>query len=71
MTDILEERQRRRKEQAQDAEEVKTSVSRRGGPALDNPSVGANSKSLQSLVESLKRKSANADLPGIGKRRKL
>jgi hypothetical protein len=62
MTAILEERQKRRKEQTQMAEEVHTTASRRKG---------TDAMSLQSLVESVKRKSANADMPGVGKRRKL
>jgi len=67
MTAVLEERQRRRREQVQKAEEVYTTTSRRENA---NGS-GKDSKSLQNLVESVKRKSVNADLPGVGKRRKL
>jgi hypothetical protein len=73
MTAILAERQRRRREQVEKAEEVHTSASKRDKAALHDAPGGANanSKSLQSLVESVKRKSANSDSPGVGKRRKL
>jgi len=62
MTVLLEERQRRRREQREQSEEVtkKSTASREPG-----------SKTLQTLVESVKRKSANIDPPGQGKRRKL
>lgn len=61
MSAILEERQRRRREQIDKSEEVHN----RSSSSVTNP------KSLQSLVESVKRKYVNADLPGVGKRRKL
>jgi hypothetical protein len=66
MTAILEERQRRRREQVGKIEELHD---RRG----DTVGSGTNSnlKSLQSLVDSVKRKSVNVDMPGVGKRRKL
>ena len=72
MTAILDERQRRRREQTEDTE-IHTTASQLGKAAMDNAAGGANSNSnsLQNLVESLKRKNANADLPGVGKRRKL
>lgn len=69
MTAILEERQKRRRERTQKAEEIHTTAFRRKRVGLDDAM--SNSKSLQNLVESVKRKSANADLPGVGKRRKL
>ena len=64
MAAILDERQRRRRDQARKAEETYAATSSRSGS-------GTNSKSLRSLVESVKRKSVNADVPGIGKRKRL
>lgn len=59
---LLEERQKRQRELRgeQDGVVNKPNANRESGP-----------KSLQSLVESVKRKSANAEQPGLGKRRKL
>ncbi len=61
---LLEERQkRRRSEHVRDVEEV-----------ANRPKVvdsKAGTKSLQNLVESVKRKSANLDVPGQGKRRRI
>ncbi|KAF9568445.1 hypothetical protein CPC08DRAFT_654675 [Agrocybe pediades] len=63
MSALLEERQKRQKEL-------------RGGqdeslPSKPKPSNIDNGKSLQTLVESVKRKSSTVDAPGQGKRRKL
>jgi hypothetical protein len=60
---LLEERQKRQRELRDQRPE--------GEAAKSKPTEGTNAKSLQSLVESVKRKSANADPPGQGKRRKL
>jgi len=62
MTALLDERQKRRREQIKQSEEVVTKPTANQEPG---------SKTLQSLVESIKRKSANIDPPGQGKRRKL
>lgn len=64
MVAILEERQRRRREQVKKADVIHATTTSAGAS-------GTNPKSLRSLVESVKRKSVNADVPGIGKRRKL
>ncbi|KJA29425.1 hypothetical protein HYPSUDRAFT_127220 [Hypholoma sublateritium FD-334 SS-4] len=63
MSALLDERQKRQRELRDEQPEgaaVKTKATGEVGP-----------KSLQSLVESVKRKSANIDPPGQGKRRKL
>lgn len=59
---LLEEKQRRRREQIGQSEEI-----------TKKPTAGQepSSKALQTLVESVKRKNANIDPPGQGKRRKL
>jgi hypothetical protein len=59
---LLEERQKRQRELRgeQDGVVSKPKANREGG-----------AKSLQSLVESVKRKSANTEQPGQGKRRRL
>jgi len=58
---LLEERQKRQRELRGEQDGViKPKANRESGP-----------KSLQSLVESVKRKSANTEQPGQGKRRKL
>lgn len=63
MTALLDERQKRRREQRDERpDDVHT---KSNGPHT------SDSKSLESLVESVKRKSANIDPPGQGKRRKL
>jgi len=63
MTALLDERQKRRREQRDERpDDVHTK---------SNGSHTSGSKSLESLVESVKRKSANIDPPGQGKRRKL
>jgi hypothetical protein len=59
---LLEERQKRRREQVRDVE-----VANR--PKVVDSKAGT--KSLQNLVESVKRKSANLDVPGQGKRRRI
>lgn len=61
MTALLEERRKRLQQQTRVEPESKA-PSREDGPS--NPS-------LQKLVESVKRKSAEAVAPGQGKRRKL
>jgi len=63
MTTLLEERQRRQKELRGGQDESISSKPKSNG--------SDNTKSLQNLVESVKRKSANIDPPGQGKRRKL
>ncbi|KAJ3494664.1 hypothetical protein NLJ89_g10760 [Agrocybe chaxingu] len=63
MSALLDERQKRRKGQRNEGADV---ISKKP----KNTDAGG-AKSLQSLVESLKRKSANVDQPGQGKRRKL
>ena len=58
---LLEERQKRQRELRGEQDGViKPKANRESRP-----------KSLQSLVESVKRKSANTEQPGQGKRRKL
>jgi len=59
---LLEERQKRRREQVQAVE-----VANR--PKIVDSKAGT--KTLQNLVESVKRKSANLDVPGQGKRRRM
>ena len=63
MSALLDERQKRQRELRNEQPEGISSKTKSG------EEVG--SKSLQSLVESVKRKSANIDPPGQGKRRKL
>jgi hypothetical protein len=63
MTALLEERQKRQREvRGEEADGV-----------VSNPkaNLASGPKSLQSLVESVKRKSTQSDQPGQGKRRKL
>ena len=62
MSALLDERSRRQQE--------KTSKSRESTIVKHSES-GAPQPSLKSLVESVKRKSAVLDAPGVGKRRKL
>ena len=64
MAALLDERTKRKKSR-NDRPESLDSQTR--GPAKE----GGHDRSLQSLVESVKRKSAAADQGGIGKRRKL
>lgn len=59
---LLEERQKRQRELRSEQDGV---VGTRKANRESAP------KSLQSLVESVKRKSANTEQPGQGKRRKL
>ncbi|KAF5312855.1 hypothetical protein D9619_003513 [Psilocybe cf. subviscida] len=69
MTALLDERQKRQRElRSEDRPDAPVSTKRR---AADEPEPGTGAKSLQSLVESVKRKSANVEAPGQGKRRKL
>ncbi|KAF9535416.1 hypothetical protein CPB83DRAFT_9601 [Crepidotus variabilis] len=63
MSAFMDERQKRRREQTAE-EGVETS--RKSKDAADH-----KTRSLKNLVESVKRKSANIDPPGQGKRRKL
>lgn len=62
---LLEERQKRQRELRDQRPE--------GGDTKQKPVAEGTGggKSLQSLVESVKRKSANIEPPGKGKRRKL
>ncbi|KAI0801175.1 hypothetical protein C8Q74DRAFT_1364815 [Fomes fomentarius] len=62
MSALLEERSRRQQEKASKNRE--STVARRADTESQQPS-------LQSLVESVKRKSAALDKPGMGKRRKV
>jgi len=62
MTALLEERQKRQRE------EKRESVSgAKSSSSVDAP----NQRSLESLVESVKRKSSARDRPKMGKRQKL
>ena len=61
MAALLEERRKRNLEQSKEEPEAKA---RRSNNESTNPS-------LQKLVESVKRKSAEASVSGQGKRRKL
>ena len=63
MSALLDERQKRQRELRNEQPE--------GAGAKTKAAEEVGSKSLQSLVESVKRKSANIDPPGQGKRRKL
>ena len=63
MRALLEERQRRQHEVR--GERADSAVGNLKANLMSGP------KSLQSLVESVKRKSTNSDQPGQGKRRKL
>ena len=62
MSALLDERSRRKQEKASKSRE--STVAKRANADAPQPS-------LQSLVESVKRKSANLDAPGVGKRWKL
>lgn len=62
MAALLEERSRRQQEKTSKNREPATS--KRGDTDAQQPS-------LQSLVESVKRKAAVMDQPGVGKRKKL
>ncbi|KAF8905527.1 hypothetical protein CPB84DRAFT_1844934 [Gymnopilus junonius] len=63
MTTLLEERQKRIREQRGSRDGVVSKIAK--------SITGNSANGLQSLVESVKRKSANIDTPGQGKRRKL
>ena len=63
MSALLDERQKRQRELRNEQPE--------GTGSKTKSAEEVGSKSLQSLVESVKRKSANIDPPGQGKRRKL
>ena len=62
MAALLDERSRRQQEKASKGQDSMT---------VKRDNADAHQPSLQSLVESVKRKSAVLDQPGVGKRRKL
>lgn len=61
MAALLEERSKRQKGQRNDGTDE----------TISKKANGDGERSLQSLVESVKRKSMAAELPGSGKRRKV
>lgn len=63
MTALLDERQKRMHERRGSQDGRVTNKAK--------DTTGNSTNSLRSLVESVKRKSANVDIPGQGKRRKL
>lgn len=65
MAALLEERQKRRREIRGNEMDGNSAESRKVGAS------DTSNRSLQSLVESVKRKSAQSEMPGQGKRRKL
>lgn len=64
MAALLEERQKRQREIRGDEMDGDSVKSKKVG-------VSDSSRSLQNLVESVKRKSVQSEMPGQGKRRKL
>ena len=64
MAALLEERQKRQRE-------IRSNEVDRNSAKSRNVGVSDSSRNLQSLVESVKRKSVQSKMPGQGKRRKL
>jgi len=64
MTALVEERQKRQREIRGNEMDGNSAKSRKDG-------ISDSSRNLQSLVESVKRKSVQSEITGQGKRRKL